>query len=61
MRIRSQSLLLEETGVTVDLEDTVVTLSTCTYADDLRLIVQGKRIETYLAVTPEGGYPSQDA
>lgn len=58
-RTMGQSLL--ETGVTVDLEDTVVTLSTCTYADELRLIVQGKRIETYLAVTPEGGYPSQDA
>lgn len=46
------------TKATLSLEDTVVTLSTCTSAHEQRLIVQGKRIETYRAVPRADGYKS---
>lgn len=48
-----------ETGVSLDLTDSVVTLSTCTAAHEERLIVQGKRVETYLAVPRTDGYGNQ--
>lgn len=44
------------TGVTVDVTDSVVTLSTCTRAHDERLLVQGKLIKTCLAVPKADGY-----
>ncbi len=48
-----------ETGVTLTLTDSVVTLSTCTAAHEERLIVQGKRVKTYQAVPRADGYGSQ--
>lgn len=44
------------TGVTVDVTDSVVTLSTCTSTHDERLLVHGKLVKTYLAVPKADGY-----
>ncbi|MDO5540186.1 MAG: class B sortase [Eubacteriales bacterium] len=52
-----QSLI--DTGVDVTLNDTVVTLSTCTGNDATRFIVQGKRVRTYKSVPKKGGYETE--
>lgn len=52
-----QSLI--ETGVKVDLNDTIVTLSTCTGNEATRFIVQGKRIRTYKSIPKKDGYGTE--
>ncbi len=45
-----------QTGVDVSMNDTVVTLSTCTGNTETRFVVQGKRVRTFNAVEKAGGY-----
>ncbi len=44
------------TNADVSLNDTVVTLSTCTGNTETRFVVQGKRVRTFNAVEKAGGY-----
>lgn len=56
---RAKDQALYDTGVDIDITDTVVTLSTCTGNDATRFIVQGKRVRTYEAVPKAGGYETE--
>lgn len=47
------------TGAEVTLNDTVVTLSTCTGNDETRFIVQGKRVRTYKSIPKKDGYETE--
>ncbi|MGI6017665.1 MAG: class B sortase [Marvinbryantia sp.] len=51
---KSRSFVATDTDVS--LNDTVVTLSTCTGNTETRFVVQGKRVRTFNAVEKTGGY-----